>query len=214
LTARDQDLTERKYIDKSFMDSLIRTTKRIKSLRDYKLSLPKLIKDQINTFGITLIPSEDIKPHRDILVLGMTRSIPCYGPYESFGALYYAVGGISNSTYLSAAEYRHLLNDFDVSGGLENVLKEAQRIVGKSRNRDEAIEYFSDLISIPRHRRQALRSLILEEIRTYHDVDYTTFYENQMFFDVNTNPNLLDNVIDQEKKYDPTKFQLHSKSNL
>lgn len=206
LIAREQDLTERAFIDKAFISHLIRSSDRVRYQRDYKYSLPKLLKDQINTFCIKLIPCEDINPHRDNKVLGTTRSLPAYGPYESFGALYYAVGGISNSTYLSAAEYRHLLNEFDINGGLENVLKEAQRIVGKAPNRDEAIEHFCDLIAIPRNRRQALRSLILEEIRTYHDVEYTTFYENQMFFDVNTNPNLLEDVLDKEKTMNIQKF--------
>ena len=206
LIAREQDLTERAFIDKSFLEHLYRSIQRIKHQKDYKHSLPKIIKDQVNTFSLYLLPISEIKPHKDKTVLGTTRSLPSYGPYESFGALYYAVGGISNSTYLSAAEYRHLLNEFDINGGLENVLREAQRIVGQSPNRDEGIENFCDLIAIPRNRRQALRSLILEEIRTYHDVEYTTFYENQMFFDVNTNPNLLEHVIDKERSMNLQKY--------
>jgi len=178
LIAREQNLTERSFIDKQLFVYLAK----------YKGLLSKGTLDIFDSFAIRisedcndkLVPSEDYQAH------GPMPTMPSYHYSDDFGRLYKRVGGVARHSLFNHREYQEVVSTLDGIGGADIVISESRKALTKIRDKSYGIALLMDYFAIPKNLLDLFRKVVMEDSRMFFYTNYQSYVELQAFMDIDS----------------------------
>jgi len=178
LVAREQNLTERDYLDTALFVYLSK----------FKGKLPFDVIRLMDSFAFRLCEdsSEPLGFSEDFKCTGTLPTLPSYHASDDFGKLFRRVGGVARYSQFDYKEYQAVLASLDGIGGADIVISESRRILSKFKDKSHGVSLLMDFFAIPRGLHNTFRRVVMDDARMYFYTPYQSYTERQAFMDIDT----------------------------
>jgi hypothetical protein len=203
LIAKEQNLSERAYIDRSLFIYLSK----------FKGLLPFSVLEIFDSFAFRIV--EDLETtlsySEDFECITDMSTLPSYHEHDDFGKLFRRVGGVSrHSQFPNYKEYQSILSTLDGIGGSEIVVSESRKVLSKMKDKPYGVTLLMDYFAIPKHLLSSFTKIVMDDARMYFYTPYQSYVEAQAFMDID---NTTVTTMSQISPYTYLYNQDHRRSN-